>query len=766
MVDAGPEGGGGFGDGFLQMGCNIKADCDDSNNCTKDVCAPDHTCKNDPIPCGMLDDECNDGTCNPANGMCEARPSTAKEGKTCGAMTMMPGICKMGMCMPVPLCEQSFTSLDCSSWSASNSDTTTGHMNVLDTYACATGETGPELAFPFLVTTDRTVTISLANTTADLDLIVLDGNACTSMATCVASSLTTGADQVTFHAMANHDYVVVVDGKNGAVGDFDINVSCASCQPIQALACNQSYPGDTTAATATTVMSSYDCAMMEPGPENSYTLAQSLDTSYRITARSLTQDLDLIVVLDDSGQCDPTWCKAESLNTGTADEVVSFIGYSSSTYAVIVDSKSTGGPYVLEVQCPPSCYTSGNTISCTQSDSMSSDDPVHSKDLVDTWSCPGGTGYTGNEVVFHFSPAVNGMYTAELTGIVGGQDLDLFILEGGFSSCDPTGTCVGQSIHAGNANESVDFMGDSTKDYYVAVDSKGGASTFTLKIKGAACPGPSCYQAANNVSCTYLEEKRRNDDAARSKNQIDDWQCDPGTSGPEVVYKFAPPMPGQYKVDLDELTADLDLIVVDSTSAFSCDASVMCDAFSNQGNTTPESVTFTTVAGKTYYIGVDGYNGAVGDFHIKLSSLTPGNCPAAPQCTNGFKSLSCSSPTLFNHNDNQGATSDVTNWTGCAGFTNMTGPEFAHLFTPTGAGPFTIQMIGLQDNLDMLVLETASSSMCDPTATCKASSKLLGTSNESVTFTADPSKKYWIIVDGKADAISPYFLNVTAGCPP
>jgi hypothetical protein len=118
--------------------------------------------------------------------------------------------------------------------------------------------------------------------------------------------------------------------------------------------------------------------------------------------------------------------------------------------------------------------------------------------------------------------------------------------------------------------------------------------------------------------------------------------------------------------------------------------------------------------------------------------------------------------TTNNSNDATGATNDISTWGACASGT--TGPELAHLFTPSGAGPFTVKLSALTADLDLIVLEAGASNTCDPGAACLGASQHTGNADESVTFTADPTKKYYFVVDGKDGATSAYTLTV-AGCP-
>src|SRR6202011_5714486 len=132
---------------------------------------------------------------------------------------------------------------------------------------------------------------------------------------------------------------------------------------------------------------------------------------------------------------------------------------------------------MLQVDCPASCTTSNYMDCYSQSDTRKNDDATQSKKIVDAWACDPGT--TGPEVIYQFAPSKSGQYTFTLDGLT--ADLDLIVVEGTYSTCDPTTACVASSVTAGTAAESVTFMADSSKIYYVAVDGKAGAvSNYTL----------------------------------------------------------------------------------------------------------------------------------------------------------------------------------------------------------------------------------------------------------------------------------------------
>jgi hypothetical protein len=179
-------------------------------------------------------------------------------------------------------------------------------------------------------------------------------------------------------------------------------------------------------------------------------------------------------------------------------------------------------------------------------------------------------------------------------------------------------------------------------------------------------------------------------------------------------------------------------------------------------------VTFSAAQGQTFYIIVDGKNGARGHYHVSLSGA-PGTC-AAPTCLDGNNSLDCFSSftrSVMGANNALGATNDISAW-GPASMqcdTGTTGPEFAHRFTPPGAGPFTVTLSGQQADLDLIILE-APTAACNAAAPCVGASSNGSTADESLTFTADPAKNYWFVVDGRNGASSPYTLTVAGtGCP-
>jgi cysteine-rich repeat protein len=100
---------------------------------------------------------------------------------------------------------------------------------------------------------------------------------------------------------------------------------------------------------------------------------------------------------------------------------------------------------------------------------------------------------------------------------------------------------------------------------------------------------------------------------------LDHYSCDPRIeSGKEAYYRLTPATTGSVSVQLANMTADLDLIVLHANASGACDPLGACVAASATSAPT-ESLTFTATAGQSYFLVVDGYQGATGGFTLQVS---------------------------------------------------------------------------------------------------------------------------------------------------
>tara|TARA_Y100001968_G_scaffold322549_2_gene358797 strand:+ start:98 stop:1099 length:1002 start_codon:yes stop_codon:yes gene_type:complete len=278
---------------------------------------------------------------------------------------------------------------------------------------------------------------------------------------------------------------------------------------------------------------------------------------------------------------------------------------------------------------------------------------VGSTDAIDAWSCAPGVDESGPEYVYVYTAAADGQATVtlsmqpdELIELLTGplDDLDLFILDASLG-CGSS-ACVASGVTSGNDTVSWNVTAGSI--WYVVVDGfEGDTSDYTITLNHLApsappvvltevcgsgadedgdglvdcddsdcatavqCQLPSTCNAVWSLSCG--ESDSWSNDGVGSTQAISSYSCSGwNASGPEYTYEFIASASGNVDVTLSGLNGvDLDLFVLDGSSGV-CNES-NCSDFGNN------SVSFSAVAGETYFLVVDGFAGATGSYDIEVS---------------------------------------------------------------------------------------------------------------------------------------------------
>jgi hypothetical protein len=231
---------------------------------------------------------------------------------------------------------------------------------------------------------------------------------------------------------------------------------------------------------------------------------------------------------------------------------------------------------------------------------------------------------TGGEAVFVFAAGERQTVRAELVPD-GGVDLDLLQLAPG---CRPAG-CVG----FGDAR--LNFVAAAGSTHFLVVDGRAAArGGFALQVTCTTLPPEECKNGvdddldgaldcadpdcADDLRCapcrdavplvcggTFVGSTRD------GVNGLDGYLCTSADeSGREAVFRVRTPVPTVVTAALSGLTADLDVLVLEG----GCEAR-RCVAFGAQ------SATFRTQPGREYFVVVDGYGGAEGDFTLRLDCV-------------------------------------------------------------------------------------------------------------------------------------------------
>ena len=119
--------------------------------------------------------------------------------------------------------------IDCTSGSAhSGNNGGPGSTDALDYNSCYGGEiSGPEVSYSFTAPYDGAFHFQLSGLSEDIDLYALSGTECDS-ANCEEGSFAGGVDdeEVWLEASAGDEYVIVVDGFDGGVSDYVLELDC------------------------------------------------------------------------------------------------------------------------------------------------------------------------------------------------------------------------------------------------------------------------------------------------------------------------------------------------------------------------------------------------------------------------------------------------------------------------------------------------------------------------------------------------------------
>lgn len=218
------------------------------------------------------------------------------------------------------------------------------------------------------------------------------------------------------------------------------------------------------------------------------------------------------------------------------------------------------------------------------------------------YSCAGGP-RPGPEYAYRFTGAAD--QDVFLKAYALSSDVGLFLVEvdaGG--QCDAAGACIAAAdARADTRPEALAFAPVEGRDYYVVVD---GPEPAGYALSVACAPPGGCRPArAIEAGQTLQGSNALGQPNVTSVNAT--YSCVSGThSAPEAAFIFTPVQSGSYEVNLTNLSANANLIVLLGPE---CDTTCLdASSYSANPSTQPESVVFDATAHTTYYIVVDGFS--------------------------------------------------------------------------------------------------------------------------------------------------------------
>jgi hypothetical protein len=201
----------------------------------------------------------------------------------------------------------------------------------------------------------------------------------------------------------------------------------------------------------------------------------------------------------------------------------------------------------------------------------------------------------GPERVHSFTTnLIRSTITATLSGLDLIPGLDVFILTG--NECDAANCYWGDNI------ATYDYASAGT--HYIVVDGSG-SDEFIAS-------GP--YTLTVNAECSAYDLTLGTPYSAETNGlpaSVDYYNCSGRyESGPEVVHRVTTTMTGDLRAEISNLTGDLDVFILSDCTAASCLPGAYGD----------DSAIYSNAPPGTYYIVVDGFDGASGPYTLTVTS--------------------------------------------------------------------------------------------------------------------------------------------------
>ena len=600
----------GFCTGIQDEGClcTSDADCDvfdDGDLCNGTLSCQGNKCVLDPdtlIVCPDLDSSgCTSALCDPSSGACTQ--GAAKDGKPCddSDACTLDETCLGGLC-------QGGEPKDCTDGKPCTED-------ACDALTGCFNPSSPEGA------------------------ACEDGDLCTEGDACTSGACLPGAN--------------VCEG--------------ALCQAQDTLNCGESDDWGTGFFDGSDIIDSYSCsneAFM--GNDYVYYFEAPYDGLFDLSLSEETGLTDLFILAQDGSGCDPQNC----LTQGYA-YAISEMKKGDGFYIVVDNRADTSAEYVITMECAadaesacgdgldndadgqldcedsdcassPECAASMCTaaleLECGESDSASTY-ASGSSNMLDTYEgCSNPFSYPGSEYIYAFTPQVSTGVTLSLSDE--SASTDVMVLS---AACESS-ACVSFGYDEGA------FQAEAGVPYFIVVDGFSGASgSFTLSLECDTTAEPSAPEICSggededgdgDVDCLdsdCLEESALCEPScgpsgagfslfcpsdgdtwtnagADSTELVDSYPgcLDTGLhTGPEYVYAFNAPSDGAITLTKSGDEGVLDMFVLSDTGQ-GCNPAA-CIEWGT------ESLTFLATQGQSYFVVVDGWQGAESEYLLSFS---------------------------------------------------------------------------------------------------------------------------------------------------
>ena len=454
------------------------------------------------------------------------------------------------------------------------------------------GSVDGEIWYSFTGTVvDDEVTVSLCG--SDYDTIVTVFDACGGIQVAANDDSCGLQSELTFTSDGATTYLISVSGFNGATGNAEVSLACASttppandeCVDAIALDCtNNSDSGNTSLSTDTIVWYSFSGTVV--GDDVTVSLCGSgFDTILEIYDAC---EGTIITANDDS-------CGLQSELTFTSDGV--------STYLIAVTGfNGATGAYDINVSCFSASIPDNND--CASAEAIGCNDTV-----TGSTGAASDSDANGNpDVWYSYTGTVVG---DNVTASLCGSGFDTIITV--FDACG--GTEVTANDDSCGLQSEVSWLSDGVTTYFIRVEGFNGASgAYELSFLCDSETPPA------NDDCADAEAIACGDSVIGSTANASDSE---GTASPDVFYSLSGTVLDE-EVTVSLCGSSFDTIV---TVFDACGGNIVASNDDSCG--LQSELTFTSDGVTTYIIRVEGFGTNSGDYALAVTCVPPPACTQA-----------------------------------------------------------------------------------------------------------------------------------------
>lgn len=347
-------------------------------------------------------------------------------------------------------------------------------------FANSTNMTGPEAVHKLTIVFPALVNITMAPQTQDLDLFLL--STCGNTNGLASSQYgNTTAEQISIN-LSPGTYYLIVDGWNGAVSNYSLNIQCTQSTNCTAPAAGDIYTADLTCSSVRLHCSAPNAYVW------SWAYRALNSANWTSLSNTSTPYADII-----------------GLQPNTAYEFISAIRCSNNTWSAWSPAKQFNTP-----GCGLSNNNCSNPIAVYCSSTYSGNNGLG----TNNYNAYSGSGVSfsqmyGPEIFYQITMSQGGPLSLSLTGLAPGKDLDLIMLSG----CN-SNSIIAASGNGGNSSEYINIGYLAPGTYKIVVDGWNYAvSNYLLSVQCGipGCPTPAASQLfasnlagnAARINCTY-----------------------------------------------------------------------------------------------------------------------------------------------------------------------------------------------------------------------------------------------------------------------